>query len=296
MAKYSVVDQPNEQVRRAPDEEKDQLAISWGAIVAGGRAAAALTLTLLAFGSAMGFSSVSPWPHSGISASSFQIATGLYLIVTAMLSSTIGGYITGRLRTKWGRLHSDETIFRDTAHGFLAWALATVLGVAALGAAATSIAGGFELNTAEGISRSPSASTIAYFADLLLRPGSNSAQANVGDDAGARAEVGRILARGLAQGSDFPSDDRSYLAQIASSRVGLARPDAEKRAAEVIDRARSFVDSARKAAAALALWLAISMLVGAFSASAAAIEGGQLRDGRWKAVIGSRRYQGAPSH
>jgi hypothetical protein len=296
MAKYSVVDQPNEQVRRAPDEEKDQLAISWGAIVAGGRAAAALTLTLLAFGSAMGFSSVSPWPHSGISASSFQIATGLYLIVTAMLSSTIGGYITGRLRTKWGRLHSDETIFRDTAHGFLAWALATVLGVAALGAAATSIAGGFELNTAEGTSRSPSASTIAYFADLLLRPGSNSAQANVGDDAGARAEVGRILARGLAQGSDFPSDDRSYLAQIASSRVGLARPDAEKRAAEVIDRARSFVDSARKAAAALALWLAISMLVGAFSASAATIEGGQLRDGRWKAVIGSRRYQGAPSH
>jgi hypothetical protein len=295
LAKYSVVDQPNEQVRTAPDEEKDQLAISWGAIVAGGVAAAALTLTLLSFGSAMGFSSVSPWPHSSISVSSFQVGTGLYLIVTAMLSSTIGGYIAGRLRTKWVRLHSEETLFRDTAHGFLAWALATVLGVAALGAAATSIAGGFELNT-EGTSRSSSASTIAYFADLLLRPGSNNAQANVGDDANARAEVGRILTRGLAQGSDFPADDRSYLAQIASSRAGLARPEAEKRVAEVIDRARSFVDSARKAAAALALWLAISMLAGAFSASAAAIEGGQVRDGRWKAVIGGRKYQGAPSH
>src|ERR1700746_353565 len=100
MAKYSVSDAPDERVRRPPDEEKDQLAISWGAIVAGGIAAAALTPMLLAFGSAMGFSSVSPWPHSSVSASSFQIATGLYLIVTAMLSSAIGGYIAGRLRTK----------------------------------------------------------------------------------------------------------------------------------------------------------------------------------------------------
>jgi hypothetical protein len=291
MAKYSVSDAPDERVRRPPDEEKDQLAISWGAIVAGGIAAAALTPMLLAFGSAMGFSSVSPWPHSSVSASSFQIATGLYLIVTAMLSSTIGGYIAGRLRIKWVRLHSEETLFRDTAHGFLAWALAAVLGVAVLGAAATSIAGGFELNTSERTDRSESANPIAYFTDLLLRPGSNSSRANVGDDTSARGEVGRILAHGLAQGIDFPADDRSYLAQIASSRDGLAQADAEKRVADVIDRARSFADGARRAAAALALWLTISMLAGAFSASAAAIEGGQIRDGTWKGVIGGQKYQ-----
>ena len=104
--------------------ESGQSATSWAAIVAGGVAAAALTLVLLAFGSGMGFSAVSPWSNVGVSASTFKLATGVYLIIVSMLSSTIGGYIAGRLRTKWVGLHSEEVLFRDTAHGFLAWAFA----------------------------------------------------------------------------------------------------------------------------------------------------------------------------
>jgi len=107
-------------------------AVSWAAVIAGGVTAAALTLALLAFGAGMGFSSVSPWPSSGISAGTFKIAAGIYLIVVAMVASTIGGYMAGRLRSKWIGLHSEEVLFRDTAHGFLAWAAATVFGAAAL--------------------------------------------------------------------------------------------------------------------------------------------------------------------
>ena len=115
--------------------------VSWAAIVAGAIAAAALTLVLLAFGAGMGFSAVSPWSNSGVSASTFQIGTGIYLIVVAMLASTVGGFIAGRLRTKWVGVHEHEVFFRDTAHGFLAWGLATVLGAAFLASAASNIAG-----------------------------------------------------------------------------------------------------------------------------------------------------------
>ena len=112
--------------------ESGQSATSWAAIIAGGVATAALTLVLLAFGSGMGFSAVSPWSNAGVSAGTFKLATGVYLIIVSMLSSTIGGYLAGRLRTKWIGLHSEEVLFRDTAHGFLAWAFAAVLGAAAL--------------------------------------------------------------------------------------------------------------------------------------------------------------------
>src|SRR5262249_15061667 len=92
--------------------EENQSAVSWAAIAAGGVAAAALTLVLLAFGAGMGFSSISPWSNSGVSSETFKIGAGVYLIVAAMLSSTIGGYITGRLRTKWAGLHNNEIGFR----------------------------------------------------------------------------------------------------------------------------------------------------------------------------------------
>src|SRR5450759_1843669 len=104
------------EISNAVDESP---AVSWAAVVAGAVATAALTLVLLAFGAGMGFSSVSPWGNSGVSASTLQISAGLYLIVVAMLASTIGGFIAGRLRTKWVGVHTHEVFFRDTAHGFL---------------------------------------------------------------------------------------------------------------------------------------------------------------------------------
>jgi hypothetical protein len=122
-----------------PAEESP--AVSWPAIAAGAIAAAAMTLVLLAFGAGMGFSAVSPWGNSGISAGIFQISTALYLMVVALLASALGGYVAGRLRTRWVGVHTHEVFFRDTAHGFLSWALATVIGAGFLAAAATNIAG-----------------------------------------------------------------------------------------------------------------------------------------------------------
>jgi hypothetical protein len=272
-------------------EDADQSAVSWAAIFAGGVAAAALTVVLIAFGTAMGFAAVSPWAGSGISATTFSLSAGVYLVVVAMMSSTIGGYIAGRLRSKWTGARSQEVLFRDTAHGFLAWAFATLLGLAVLGAATTSLLGGVASGIFQGGTQAAahsSGSPTDYFTDLMLRPAPG-AQVQ-GDPASARREVTTIFARGVSSG-DIVAADRTYLAQLVAARTGLSQPEAEKRVNDTITQARAAADAARKYTAAFALWLTFTMLLGAFSASAAAIEGGQLRDGKWRGVIGARRYQ-----
>jgi len=102
-------------------------AVSWSAVVAGTVAAVALTLVLLTLGSAFGLASISPWPGMGVRPSSFTIGAGIWMVITQWLSAVLGGYMAGRLRVRWHGLHSDEVFFRDTAHGFLTWATATVL-------------------------------------------------------------------------------------------------------------------------------------------------------------------------
>jgi hypothetical protein len=279
--------------------EEDQSAVSWAAIAAGGIAAAALTLVLLAFGAGMGFSAISPWSNSGVSSGTFKVGAGIYLIVVAMLSSTIGGYVAGRMRTKWTGLRTDEVAFRDTAHGFLAWGLATLLGAAALGGAATYFVGGVATGAAQGTSQGVTSSPSAqggngYFVDMLLRPDparQSAASPQAGNDETARREVGRIFVRSLREGSDFSPADRTYLAQIVAARAGVNQAEAEKRVSDVINQAKAAADEARRAAAKTALWLTAAMLIGAFAASLAAIEGGQLRDGTWRGVIGARNYR-----
>ena len=102
-------------------------ALSWSAVAGGTVAAIALTLTLLTLGSAFGLGSVSPWPGVGARPTTFTIGAGLWLVVTQWLSAAMGGYLAGRLRVRWHGLHTDEVMFRDTAHGFLTWATATVI-------------------------------------------------------------------------------------------------------------------------------------------------------------------------
>ena len=102
-------------------------ALSWSAVVGGTVAAVAVTLTLLTLGSAFGLGSVSPWPGVGARPTTFTIGAGLWLVVTQWLSAAMGGYLAGRLRVRWHGLHTDEVMFRDTAHGFLTWATATVV-------------------------------------------------------------------------------------------------------------------------------------------------------------------------
>jgi hypothetical protein len=266
-----------------PAEESP--AVSWAAVAAGAIAAAALTLVLLAFGAGMGFSAVSPWGNSGVSAGTFQIGTGLYLICVAMLASAIGGYIAGRLRTRWVGVHTHEVFFRDTAHGFLAWGFATVLSAAFLAAAASNIAGGA---SSVGLSATQSAGSggpVDYYVDALLRS-NPTASPNTADLGATRREIAGILMTGLRDG-DVPVPDRTYVAQVVAARTGLSQPDAEKRVSDVINQAKTALDNARKAAAKLSLWLTAAMLIGAFSASLAATDGGYVRD-NWNSTLTGR--------
>ena len=258
---------------------EESLPVSWPAIAAGAIAAAAMTLVLLAFGAGMGFSAVSPWGNSGISASTFQISTALYLMVVALLASALGGYVAGRLRTRWVGVHTHEVFFRDTAHGFLAWALATVIGAGFLAAAASNIAGGASPGLAPAANVSATAGTgspLDYYVDALLRP-NPAASPNTTDLGATRREIAGILTKGIGDG-DVAGPDRAYVAQAVAARTGLSPADADKRVSNVIDQAKTDLDNARKAAAKLSLWLTAALLFGAFAASLAATRGGNVRD------------------
>jgi hypothetical protein len=257
--------------------------VSWASIAGGAVAAAALTLLLLAFGAGIGLSVVSAWSDSGVAGSTFEMGTGIYLVIVGVMASAIGGYLAARLRTKWTGIHTHEVFFRDTAHGLLAWAFATVISASVLGAAATHLVGG----AAGGlVAAAPQAaqnvSPTVLATDKLFR--SNTAAPAPTGGAGAdpaRAEVSRLLVSSLRGDGDVSATDRSYLARLVAARTGLSQPDAEKRVNDVIAETKQAMEDARKAAASFALWMAAAMLFGAFAASLAAVEGGQLRDGTW---------------
>jgi len=116
-------------------------AVSWGAVFAGAAAAAALSLILLMLGVGLGLSSVSPWANAGASATTLGVSAIVWITVTQLLASGMGGYLAGRLRTRWMHTHIDEVYFRDTAHGFLAWAVATLATAALLTSVIASIVG-----------------------------------------------------------------------------------------------------------------------------------------------------------
>jgi hypothetical protein len=261
--------------------------VSWAAVLAGGIASGALTLVLLSLGTGLGLSVVSPWGNSGVSATTFKIGTGLYFVVMAMISSAIGGYLAGRLRTKWVGIHTDEVYFRDTAHGFLAWAFASVIGAVLLASPASSFIGGAASGATQAAANAAQTSgPMDGYVDTLLRPDNPSAQASA-NPADSRGEMVRLFATRFRNGGDLNPADRAYVVKVVSARTGLNEADADKRVTEVTAQVKSDLDKARKAAAQLALWLTASLFIGAFSASLAATEGGGLRDGTW----GNKRYR-----
>jgi hypothetical protein len=274
--------------------ESSVSAVTWPAIFGGALVAAATTLVLVALGSGFGLASVSPWRDSGASATTVAWMTAAWLIVVQWLSSGLGGYLAGRLRTKWANTHTHEVFFRDTAHGFITWAVGTLLVAGVLASAVTSAisggvhaastvaAGAVQGAATQGSATSQAGSSLAtYDMDLLFRSSQTSSGAPTTD---ARAEAARILANGVSSG-DVPTTDRAYLAELVSARTGISSEEAQKRvdaaiaqakAADV--KARQAADAARKAAAETSLFTALSMLVGAFIACIAAALGGQRRD------------------
>ena len=280
-------------------------AVSWGAVLAGAAGAAALSLILLILGVGLGLSALSPWARDGASATSFGIGTILWVTLTQVAASGMGGYLAGRLRTRWADTAGDEVYFRDTAHGFLAWAVASLATAAVLGSAIGGIvgtgarAGGAvaaagvaasvtgAAGAASAVSGSGAADVMSYHADALFRR-DPAAAAPTTTDAPPLAEVGRIFAAS-GRAATLPPDDMRYLGQLVAQRTGLSQADAERRVTDGWNhlqtalndaqaRARDAADTARKASAYASLWLFISLLAGAFVASLCATWGGSRRD------------------
>jgi hypothetical protein len=273
-----------------PTPESSVSAVSWPAIFGGALVAAAASLVLVALGSGLGLASVSPWRDAGASATTVAWMTAAWLIVVQWFSSGLGGYVAGRLRTKWANTHTHEVFFRDTAHGFITWAVGTILVAGFLASAVGSVIGGgvhaaatAAAGAAQGAATSQAGSSLAtYDMDLLFR--SSQSGSSTATTADARAEAARILANGVASG-DVPTTDRAYLAELVAGRTGISQEDAQKRVdmaiaqAKAADiKARQAADAARKATSEASIFTALSMLVGAFIACIAAALGGQRRD------------------
>lgn len=286
--------------------ESSTPALAWGPVIGGSVAAAATTLILLLLGSGVGLTMVSPWAGESASFTAVSVTAAIWFVVVQWLASALGGYLTGRFRTKWAGIHTDEVFFRDTAHGFLSWALATVVVAGLAGSAFTSLAGtGVQAAStvaatatvagsaaAANSDASPDAAT-GYFTDLLLRPQDLTTRAQ-GDDASATAEISRILVQG-AVNDGVPEADRAYMSAIVASRAGVTPEEARARVDQVLQQvedaknaALKAADEARKSAATVAMLGALSLLVGAFIASAAAALGGRQRDDEDAALIVKR--------
>ncbi len=262
------------------DAAQDASTLSWGAVVAGAVASAAITLLLLALGVALGLSVVSPWSDQGVSASTFSVGAGLFMLAVAMLSSTVGGYLAGRLRARWSGLHEKEIYFRDTAHGFVTWALATLFSVAVLGAAMTHLVAGAAPNITPAVMAAAPSDASDLLVDAMFRPEPTANSLVRLDSPTFRDEVKRTAATGLRGGGLSPAD-RTYLARIVAARTGLDQASAEQRVDAVVTQAKATADKARKAAAKFAMWLTAAMIAGAVFAMLGAVEGGYLRDSRW---------------
>ena len=248
--------------------------LQWTPVFAGALVASAVSLVLIAFGTALGLGIVSSSPTWRDTSPALTVVSGLYLLLAALVSFGVGGYVAGRLRERWDpSAHSDVVEFRDGTHGVVAWALAVVItGVVAAASVAS-------LTSKTAPPATSSATTageplIAYELDRLFR---GDRRAVEGDITYARAEAARILLAATGRRGITP-DDRAYLARLVAARTGLAQPDAERRVEDAITAASTAVQKARRSAVILGFATAASLLAGAAAAWYAACAGGRHRD------------------
>lgn len=301
--------------------------LDWGPVILGALGAAAMSVVLLAFGSALGLSVVSPYPYAGISAKGAAILAAVYLALVMVASFAAGGYIAGRMRSPWRTTDETESYFRDGAHGFGVWAIGVLLGaalaasgvgavVSAAGKATTAIAAagtaGAASNPAMGqLSLRPT----DYAIDRLLAPGPAAAAADPAATAApaggaqapamqarrTRADLEAPMARALAASLTSPQldvRDRTYLARVVAEQTGMSQADAEKRVDETYadlkaaeQKARDAADAARKTAIIAAFLAAATLAIGCAAACAGAGVGARHRDERTAvSFLGSTRF------
>ena len=289
---------PTSSIMVDPPVESSSSAVSWGPVIAGAFVATVVTLTLMLVGAGLGLTLVSPFPSESSSAATLSVYAAIWLVIVQWVSSGVGGYLAGRLRTKWVGVHTDEVFFRDTTHGFLTWAVATVVVAIFLGSTVSSIVSGTARTVTQAAATTtavaadaaaenlPDLST-SYFTDALLRPAdprtAPPASAS-GSNEAAATELSRILMRSAANG-EVSATDRTYVEQLIAARTGLSEADAKARVDTVLKEiedakvaAQETADTARKSAATTALLGALSLFIGAFIACAAAAIGGRQRD------------------
>jgi len=282
-------------------------AVSWAAIIAGAIGAFALTLALAALGTGIGLSAVSPWEHQSVGLTTFAVSSAVWLVVMQWLSSAMGGYLAGRLRVRSPSTTRHEAYFRDTAHGFLAWAVSTLLVAILLGSSIGSVisGGASAISTAVGGAASGATQSAAnhasnsnasglptgYYVDMLFRPGQTaSAPAAAPGTPGAetyaedQSEATQIVLRDVAAG-DWSAPDKAQLAHLIAVHTGMSDGDAQHRVDDVINqinaakvKLQQTADSARKATLTFSIMTALSMAIGAFIAAASGALGGRLRD------------------
>ena len=283
--------------------------VEWGAVLAGGAMAAAISFVLLTFGSAIGLSLTSPWQDSGASAKTVASIAIFWTLAQQIGAFMIGGYIAGRMRARWAEPDRDESDFRDGLHGGLVWAVGVVIGAIFLLSTVGSVARtGTEVAGRVASVAAANADPIAYQIDALLRPASAAAATPprastapgatttspaatatspaapggaIAQNADLRAELGRILARSIANGS-LAENDRIYLTAIVAQRAGMSPQEAERRVNETYaaaaQTAKEAADKARRAAVLAGFVTAASLLIGLAAAWWAAVKGGNHRD------------------
>ena len=246
--------------------------VSWSAVIAGAFATAALGFTLMTLGAGAGLSSISIWPRAGFSTQRVAPIAIIWIMLVQALACALGGFLAGRLRTKWISVHRHEVHFRDTAHGLLVWCVGLVMTVAFLSSLGAALAKDLSSMSGEDL-----ANPADYFVDQLFR--SNGPIADRPDQA-TRAEARLILAAALRQPT-IDSPDKIYLGNLISARTGISPADGASRVDQTVAAERQAIDGTRKAVAHSLYWLVVALLVGAFSASCAAIVGGRRRDLGW---------------
>jgi len=266
--------------------------VEWGAVIAGAFLAAAISFVLLSFGTAIGLSATSPWPNSGVSAKVVASIAVFWVFAQQIGAFMTGGYVAGRMRSRWHESTEHEVEFRDGLHGGLVWGVGVVIGAALLLSAAGNVAdkaaqtAGQAASTAAASTNDPMGAIL----DTMVRPTSaqagatgpaaaptqgNRRTAQGGDD--TREEMSRILAGAVANGS-LSGADRTYLAQLVAQRAGIPQAEAEKRVDDALNAARAAADKARRAAVLTGFVTAASLILSLGAAWWAAQKGGQHRD------------------
>lgn len=248
--------------------------LQWTPVVAGAFVASAVSLILIAFGMALGMSIASSSPTWRDTSSTLVVASGLYLLITALVSFGFGGYVAGRLRERWDPTASRDVIeFRDGMHGIISWALAVII-TGLVAATSTATIASKAVQSGTSTSAAAGEPLVAYELDRLFRGDRRPVE---GEITYLRAEAARILLTATGRQGVSP-DDRAYLVQLISSRTGLAPPEGERRVNNVIAAAATAVRKARRSAVILGFSTAAALLLGAAAAWYAAYNGGRHRD------------------